>query len=102
MLKCVEEVKKQAESLGAKLDKNRVGDGYIIVDAPRGCVFAVDNSTTLMVMGATNSQTFWAEGCKEMMNLLSFGTRPRTPEEIARISVARDEDWSPVSTAELG
>lgn len=90
MMKAIERLKRQLQSIGAALDE---GDYTLTCDAPSGYVWRANGCCALPIHYATNSQTWLVEAIKGEMPGLKMGLLKVTgPEDIAEKRHELDDD----------
>lgn len=93
-MKCIEELKALAESVGAEVDKDTLESGHVAVDAPRGYVWDANGCASLYATASVRKQTFWVDACKDIVDQMRYGLSKCDPETSASIEYERDEPWT--------
>lgn len=98
-MKCIEQLKIAAATVGATLDENT--DYSLNLDAPSGYVWIANRCTCIHEQAATNSQSWYSQAVKSVIESASMGLMKVTdPKEIAEMRHLLDDDsWGAAGDA---
>lgn len=94
-MKCIDRIKRLAESVGASVDDSCLEGGTLVIDAPAGYTWDCEpGSTSIVAAVSTRGQSYAVAGTREAEQRMRHGLTKCTAEESERIEFERDEPWN--------